>query len=269
MSSEAPNAADTADTPEAPGPEAPGPEAPGPEAPDAPGAPDAPEARLPLRERKKLRTRQALIDTALELFGEHGFDAVTLDRLCETVEVSKRTFFRAFSSKEDVAMAPTQDLWTAFLDVLENTPADGRRLMELLEDALAAAIERMPAEGWTERALASRRLAARTPSMEAHGLAFCDRTTREAMSAMDRRFTLGAPGILDTPGTPEGTAGTRPTAGLRARLATDMLVAAFHRALDGWVAQPTGHTREDLVRRLRAACAELPGALAATVQPRG
>ncbi|MEU3561684.1 helix-turn-helix domain-containing protein [Kitasatospora sp. NPDC006786] len=216
-------------------------------------APEAPGAALPLRERKKLRTRQALIDTALELFGEHGFDGVTLDRLCEAVEVSKRTFFRAFSSKEDVAMAPTQDLWTTFLEVLESRPSDDGRLLALLEGTLTEAIDRMPADGWAERALASRRLAARTPSMDAHGLAFCERATREAVSTVTRRFALDGP-----------EAG----AALRARLATDMLVAAFHQAMDGWVAQPSGHTRADLARRLRTACAELPGALAASVEPR-
>ena len=206
-------------------------------------------AQLPLRERKKLRTRQALIDTALELFGERGFDAVTLNELCDAVEVSKRTFFRNFSSKEDVALAPTQDLWAAFLDALEECPADGRTLIALFEDALVAAIDRMDADGWAERALASRRLAGRTPSMDAHGLAFCDRTSRAALAVVERRFDLPGDG------------------GVRAHLALDMLIAAFHRALDGWVTQPARHTRADLARRLRAACAELPGAL--TVQAEG
>ncbi|MFE6685099.1 TetR/AcrR family transcriptional regulator [Streptomyces sp. NPDC057743] len=206
-------------------------------------------AQLPLRERKKLRTRQALVDTALELFGERGFDAVTLNELCDAVEVSKRTFFRNFSSKEDVALAPTQDLWAAFLDALEECPADGRTLIALFEDALVAAIDRMDADGWAERALASRRLAGRTPSMDAHGLAFCDRTSRAALAVVERRFDLPGGG------------------GVRSHLALDMLIAAFHRALDGWVTQPARHTRADLARRLRAACAELPGAL--TVQARG
>ncbi|MEW2413226.1 TetR family transcriptional regulator [Streptomyces sp. NPDC046866] len=210
-----------------------------------------PTAPLPLRERKKLRTRQALIDAALDLFGTHGFDGVTLDGLCEAVEVSKRTFFRYFDSKEDVAMAPTQDLWAAFLDVLKTSPADGRALLALFEDALAEAIGRMPADGWAERALASRRLASRTPSMDAHGLAFCDRTTRSALAVVERRFTLR--GCRGEP---------------HARLALDVLVAVFHRALDAWVAQPSGHTPEDLVRRLRATGAELPRALAVTAEPR-
>ncbi|MEU7022013.1 helix-turn-helix domain-containing protein [Streptomyces sp. NPDC046203] len=200
-------------------------------------------ARLPLRERKKLRTRQALIDTALELFEERGFDAVTLNELCDAVEVSKRTFFRTFESKEDVALAPTQDLWAAFLDVLTECPADGRTLIALFEDALVAAIDRMDADGWAERTLASRRVAARTPSMDAHDLAFCQRTSRAALTVVEQRF--GVPGTGD----------------VRAHLALDMLIAAFHRALDDWMADPAGPTREDLARQLRATCAELPGAL--------
>ncbi|MEW1654961.1 TetR/AcrR family transcriptional regulator [Streptomyces sp. NPDC093707] len=173
-----------------------------------------------------------------------------MDELCDVVEVPKWTFFRNFGSKEDVVLAPTQDLWAAFLDVLEDCPADGRTLIALFEDALAAAIDRMDAEGWAERTLQSRRLASRTPSMDAHWLASCDRTSRTALAVVERRFAL--------PGTGD----------VRAHLALDMLIAAFHRALDGWVAQPAGHTRTDLAHRLRAACAELPGALTAKAEAR-
>ncbi|WP_369148330.1 TetR/AcrR family transcriptional regulator [Streptomyces sp. R44] len=205
---------------------------------------------LPLRERKKLRTRQTLIDTALDLFGTHGFDGVTLDALCDAAEVSKRTFFRYFDSKEDVAMAPAQDVWAAFLDVLETCPADGRQLLAVFEEALAEAVGRMPDDGWAGRLLASRHLAARTPSTDAHCHAFCDRTTRSALAVVERRFALPGPGGR-----------------LHARLALDVLVVLFHRALDAWVAQPTGHTPEDLVRRLHAVAAELPTALATTAGP--
>ncbi|MEU1144861.1 TetR family transcriptional regulator [Streptomyces sp. NPDC005863] len=204
--------------------------------------------RLPLRERKKLRTRQALVDTALDLFTEHGFDGVTLDALCEAVEISKRTFFRTFTSKEDVAMAPTQDLWGAFLEELGTAePAAGQPLFDVLRDALLAALDRMPEEGWTDRVLLSRRLAARTPSMDAHGLAFCDRTSRAAHDLAARRFSLPAP--------PD----------LRPRLAIDVLVAAFHRALETWTDSPSP-TRNELTAALRAACRAAPQSLTLPAQ---
>jgi AcrR family transcriptional regulator len=76
-----------------------------------------------LRERKKQRTRDALIDAAFELFSTKGFEATTVDEIADSVEVSSRTFFRYFGSKEDVA---TSIQLQQFLDVyraLEARPA--------------------------------------------------------------------------------------------------------------------------------------------------
>jgi AcrR family transcriptional regulator len=199
-----------------------------------------------LRERKKLRTRQALIDTALRRFAGQGFDGTTLDELCAEVEVSKRTFFRYFTSKEDVAMAPTQDLWVAFLTDLETRQPNGGPLLELLQDALLAALGRMPAEGWADRVLRSRRLAADTPSMNAHGLHFCDRTTRTAIKILGERFGLD----------PHD---------LRPRLALDLVVAAFHCALEGWTFQSGQAGRDGLASRLQEAFSAIPGMATMTV----
>lgn len=107
---------------------------------------------------------------------------------------------------------------------------------------MLASLARMPEEGWAERVLLSRRLAAATPSMEAHGLQFCARTTRSVIEVLHRRF--GLPDQAD----------------LRARLALDLLVAAFHCALEAWLAREESHTRDDLVECVRETFAAIPGA---------
>lgn len=60
-----------------------------------------------LRERKKLQTRQAIHQTALRLVEEHGLDATTVEQICQTVQISPRTFFNYFPSKAAAAMALT------------------------------------------------------------------------------------------------------------------------------------------------------------------
>ncbi|MCY0944459.1 TetR/AcrR family transcriptional regulator [Streptomyces antarcticus] len=57
-----------------------------------------------LRENKKLRTRRQLAATALELFLERGFDAVSVADIAAAAEVSKPTLFRYFPSKEDLVL---------------------------------------------------------------------------------------------------------------------------------------------------------------------
>ncbi|APU14730.1 MULTISPECIES: TetR family transcriptional regulator [Actinoalloteichus] len=77
-----------------------------------------------LRERKKQRTREALTDAAYALFLHKGFDATTIDEIAEAVEVSSRTFFRYFASKEDVALSPLNQQVTSMLRLLAARPAE-------------------------------------------------------------------------------------------------------------------------------------------------
>ncbi len=77
-----------------------------------------------LRERKKQRTREALTDAAYALFCAHGFEATTVDQIAEAVEVSPRTFFRYFTSKEDVALSLADEQITAMLERFAAQPAD-------------------------------------------------------------------------------------------------------------------------------------------------
>jgi AcrR family transcriptional regulator len=62
-------------------------------------------AALPLRERKKVLTRAAIVETAQRLFEERGFDNVTVAEIADAANVSVKTLFVYFRAKEDLAFA--------------------------------------------------------------------------------------------------------------------------------------------------------------------
>ena len=60
---------------------------------------------LPLRARKKAKTRRALIEAAQRRFLKDGFAATTLEAICSDVDVHVRTAIRHFGTKEELALA--------------------------------------------------------------------------------------------------------------------------------------------------------------------
>jgi AcrR family transcriptional regulator len=55
-----------------------------------------------LRARKKAATESALQEAALDLFVQKGYDRTTIEEIVREADVSRRTFFRYFGSKEEV-----------------------------------------------------------------------------------------------------------------------------------------------------------------------
>ena len=71
-----------------------------------------------LRERKKQRTREALLRVAIELFTTRGYEGTTVDDIADAVGVSQRTFFRYFAGKEDAALALDEMTVARFVDAV-------------------------------------------------------------------------------------------------------------------------------------------------------
>jgi AcrR family transcriptional regulator len=91
-----------------------------------------------LRERKKRKTRDALINAAWTLFHTRGYDRTTVREITDAVEVSERTFFRYFASKEDLVLSPLTSAADAFIGQLRIRPVR-ERPVDALRNALHAA----------------------------------------------------------------------------------------------------------------------------------
>jgi AcrR family transcriptional regulator len=112
----------------------------------------ATEAVAGLRERKKQRTRLALIDAALDLFLAKGYERTTVDEIVARVNVSQRTFFRYFATKEDVIMSFIAEYDAVLTQVLAARPPEEpprvallrslRRVLEAVEDSHDSDMER-------------------------------------------------------------------------------------------------------------------------------
>jgi AcrR family transcriptional regulator len=81
------------------------------------------EGELGLRERKKLRTRQLIAETARRMFVEDGFDAVTVAAVARAAEVSEATVFNYFPTKEDLVYQGMEAFETELLATVRDRPA--------------------------------------------------------------------------------------------------------------------------------------------------
>lgn len=78
--------------------------------------------RQGLRERKKIKTREAIRTATYALIKEQGYDATTIDQIAERADVSPSTVFRYFPTKEDIVLTDEYD--PIILAEIGKRPAD-------------------------------------------------------------------------------------------------------------------------------------------------
>jgi AcrR family transcriptional regulator len=100
----------------------------------------------PRRGRKKRQTRDALIDAALDLLEMKGYERTAVHEITDAVDVSERTFFRYFASKEDVALFFVAREMDAFVQLLTVRPA-GEGPLIAVRNAFRLSLEQVQADG--------------------------------------------------------------------------------------------------------------------------
>jgi AcrR family transcriptional regulator len=148
-----------------------------------------------LRERKKQRTREAIVDAALRLFDERGYEETTIADIAEAADIAPRTFFGYFPSKEDVVFADFPADFDALAERLRGRDED-----ETAIDALRAFIAEVleQAELADERELCRKRIIKQSEALDAHRRALMGRMEDMLAEAVARDFG-NRPGDLRPP----------------------------------------------------------------------
>lgn len=119
-----------------------------------------------LRERKKRRTREAIVAAAMRLFDERGFGATTIADIAAAADISPRTFFGYFASKEAVLFADADEAFGAFERDLAAPRADGVTALDVLRAWIHSWFAENPPD--PEREQLVHRLKATDASVAAH-----------------------------------------------------------------------------------------------------
>ncbi|HJR46282.1 MAG TPA: TetR family transcriptional regulator [Actinomycetota bacterium] len=181
-----------------------------------------------LRERKKQKTREALEEAAIRLFLEKGYSGTSIEDIASEAEVSRRTFFRYFGSKEGVIFADADQQGAAMVQALLAQPRDVPPL-NAYRDAIVALSQVVASD--QEAILAKQKVVMNTFEL---------RTRASEIARQWRgRFaeTLATRAGRDQPDESDG-------------ILAGVAIAVLTAAIEDWVA---AGGRDDLIERLRRA----------------
>jgi len=162
----------------------------------------------------------------MALFLERGFEATTIDDIAAAADVSRRSFFHYFATKEDVVVAWQEDIAASLTDEVAARPAS-ESMLTAAENAIAAAMKRIdPAE-----ALAMARLKRDNPSLHARDQLKYERLERALAEGLARRAS-------------------RKSEKLQARLVAMIATGAMRLGGEVWVTEEAREKPEAFVKRM-------------------
>jgi len=197
-----------------------------------------------LRERKRRATRRAIQLAVLGLVAERGFDGVTVDEISRRADISPRTFFNYFGSKEEAILGDSPELPSG--DLVE-TFVDGGWTGDLMDDVarvLIGASSSMLAD--VEMVQLRHNLVKQYPQLFAMRMATMRKFEEELAAVIEKRIAR------DQPAFAEDAAALHS----RARLVTLVAFGAMRHAWTRWAGNEAGH---DLPSHLTNSFAELRG----------
>jgi AcrR family transcriptional regulator len=117
------------------------------------------------RERKKQRTRELIVERAMALFDERGFEHVTIAEIAAAADIAPRTFFSYFPSKEDVVFHDFDVIFDSIKQRIDERP-EGESTMDALRAFVVGIVQQMDHQDPAEQC--RRRVISSSPSLQQH-----------------------------------------------------------------------------------------------------
>jgi len=213
---------------------------------------DAPDIEPPgLRERKRRATRRAILIAAISVVRERGLEGATVDEIARIADISPRTFFNYFSSKEEAIVGdgpelPDEDLQDAFVH-------DRSPILPGIATLFASVIT--PALHDQEVVLLRRAITKENPELGARRWATIHRFEEQVTDLIRRRLADENPSLA---GDPRGLSS-------RSRLIAFVAISAMRHAWFDWMDDNGEHGT--LLDNLNHSFGMLPEVVAQTTAP--
>ena len=121
---------------------------------------------IPVRERARRAMRAELAMLAQDLFAAKGYEQTTVEDLVAAAGISKRTFFRYFTSKEDLVLGK-HDVWAEKLIEAFDTRPDDEPIWDSLRRAFDVIVDYFGDEAGASRTLAMEKVIHGNPALSA------------------------------------------------------------------------------------------------------